>query len=370
VLAVLDQPADLPGGGQLAVGQTVRERIEGLSELPVKWIRAGSEEETLAALDRQEAYGALVIPADFSAGVLSLAGAEPNPAQVKLYVNEGMNAQGVSAVKTMLQQIVQNIRGELSSQALQMAGQQSGQIPAGKAQALLSPFQLEEVTVHAVGAGNGSGSAPVMLTQITWMGSLITSVFLFLAGKFARRAGKAWGVAAAQTVTGLAMMAAASGFLVWMAHSWYGMDLADIGAVWLFLWLTASAFFLIQSALFNWLGVPAVALLVLLLFFSLPVLNLAPEFLPQTTQDWLYSWTPFRYAVSGLRSLLYFGGDSGMDLPYGVLWGIAGASLLVLLASALRPSKAPSAKAAAAPASASAPAPAEVPVSAVPVRQG
>ncbi|WP_276356462.1 YhgE/Pip domain-containing protein [Cohnella caldifontis] len=344
VLAVLDQPADLPGGGQLAVGKMVQEKVEGLAQLPVKWIRADSEEAALAALDRQEAYGALVIPADFSAGVMSLAGPEPKTAKVKLYMNEGMNAQGVSAVRTILQQVAQNVGTELSKQALQMVGQQTEQIPVGKVQALLAPFQVEEASVHAVGSGNGNGSAPVMLTQIAWMGSLIMSVFLFLAGQGARRAGGAWGAAAGQTIAGLALAAGVSGFLVWMAHSWYGMEMADIGAVWLFLWLAAAAFFLMQSALFNWLGIPAVALLVLLLFFSLPILSLAPEFLPQVTQDWLYSWTPFRYVASGLRSLMYFGGDSGMSLPYGVLWGIAGVSLVVLLASALRPDKARVAK--------------------------
>ncbi|MFS0723665.1 hypothetical protein [Paenibacillus sp. 1P07SE] len=41
-------------------------------------------------------------------------------------------------------------------------------------------------------------------------------------------------------------------------------------------------------------------LLVLLMFFSMPLLNMAPEFLSQTTRDWIYSWTPLRFAVGGL----------------------------------------------------------------------
>lgn len=106
----------------------------------------------------------------------------------------------------------------------------------------------------------------------------------------------------------------------------------------------------LQTALLNWIGFPAMALLVLLLFFSMPLLNVAPEFMPQATQDWLYSWTPFRYAASGVRNLMYFGGEHGMSLPYGVMWGIAGGGLAAILASALRQPRPAASHAAPAPA--------------------
>lgn len=335
-LVVLDRPVDVPGGGQLALGETVKEKITGIAQLPVKWEAMSTEEDAKAALDRQDVYGALVIPADFSAGVASIQSAEPKPAVVKLYVNEGMNSQAATAVKTMLGQVAKNMGGELSRMVLEQLGQRTQQVPIGTAQALLAPFQTEEIVVHPVGANNGNGGAPNMLAQITWMGSLVGSIFLFLAASAARRAGRPWSVASTQVLLGLALAAVVSGFTVWMANSWYGMELQDSGAVWLFLWLAASAFFLMQTALLNWIGFPAMGLLVLLLFFSMPLLNLPSEFMPQATQDWLYSWTPFRYAASGLRSLMYFGGEEGMSLPYGVLWWIAGIGAAVALASAVR----------------------------------
>jgi polyferredoxin len=70
-----------------------------------------------------------------------------------------------------------------------------------------------------------------------------------------------------------------------MASEWYGMEIANMLNVWLLLWLIATAFFLLQSALLNWMGLPAMGILVLLFFFSMPVLNMPPEFLPQVTQD-------------------------------------------------------------------------------------
>jgi len=354
-LVVLDQPVTLPaeaGGEQLSLGQAVQQQVTGLAQLPIRWEVVGTEQEALAKMDRQEVYGTLVLPADFTAGVLSLQSAEPKPATVKLYVNEGMSAQGVAAVRSILQQVSKQIAAGLSAQALEQIGQHAQQLPIDAARALLAPVQTQEIVVHAVGENNGGGSAPNMLTQIAWMGSLVLSVFFFLAVKGVRdgKSGdgggsRRWLIAASQTVVGLVLTCGVSGLLVWMAAGWYGMEIADPAAVWLFLWLASSAFFLLQSSLLNWIGMPAIGLLVLLLFFSLPVVNLAPEFMPQATQDWLYSWTPFRYVASGLRSLMYFGGGSSdvMTLSYSVLWWITGVGGVVLLASGWRKGHVPAA---------------------------
>jgi ribose/xylose/arabinose/galactoside ABC-type transport system permease subunit len=81
------------------------------------------------------------------------------------------------------------------------------------------------------------------------------------------------------------------------------------------------------------------AILVLLMFFSMPVINMAPEFLSQTTQDWLYSWTPLRFVASGLREIMYFGGLDSVSSNAVVLWGIAGSFFVVLLSSSVKRSK-------------------------------
>jgi hypothetical protein len=72
------------------------------------------------------------------------------------------------------------------------------------------------------------------------------------------------------------------------------------------------------------------------MFFSMPVLNIAPEFLSQATQDWLYSWTPLKFVSAGLREVMYFGGLESGSMNVGVLWGIAGSFLVVLVASGVK----------------------------------
>ncbi|MGG4342439.1 hypothetical protein [Paenibacillus lautus] len=73
-----------------------------------------------------------------------------------------------------------------------------------------------------------------------------------------------------------------------------------------------------------------------LMFFSMPLLNMAPEFLPQATQNWLYSWTPLRFAASALRDVMYFDRVSASSANAAVLWSVAGGFLVLLLASVLK----------------------------------
>lgn len=336
-LVVLDQPAELPNGEPLAVGDMMKGMLLGNSQLPIQWEIVHSEAEAREGLDNQKYYGALVLPEDLSAGILSLQSPAPKPAVVQVLVNEGMSTQASTAVKQMLGQAMKMAGAQLSNQALTMISMQTDMLPVTTAQALLTPFEVQEEVVHPVGVNHASGNAPGMLVQILWIGCLIISVFLFQALQRAVADGSRRGTSIVlQGAAGLLLAGLASGFLVWMASSWYGMEFTNGGRVWLMLWLAGSTFFLLQSTLLNWMGIPAMGILVLLMFFSMPLLNMAPEFLPQATQDWLYSWTPLRFAASALRDGMYFDGVSASSANAAVLWSIAGGFLVLLLASVLK----------------------------------
>ncbi|PWW00767.1 YhgE/Pip-like protein [Paenibacillus cellulosilyticus] len=340
-LVVQDQAVNLPNGTELNVGQMVKEKLTANEALPIVWTVVGSEAEARKGLDQQDYYGALVLPSELSAGIASISTAEPKPAVVKILANEGMNTQASSAVKQILGQAARTISSELSNQLLTQISTQSEVVPVGTAKALLTPFTIQEETVHAIGANNASGSAPGMLTQIMWIGSLATSLILFFSSQKAAAGGaRRMSSAIVQAIIGIVFITVVSGYLVWMATSWYGMELADVTGTWWMLLVAGVAFFMLQSALVNWLGVPAMPILILLMFFSLPVVNMAPEFLPQTTHDWLYSWTPFRFAASGLRNSMYFNDIDSASTNLTVMWSIAAVGLVLVVASGFKKSKA------------------------------
>jgi YhgE/Pip-like protein len=71
-LVVLDEKAEIPGGGTLDVGAMVREKLLANTALPVKWQIVGSEAAAREGLQEREYYGALVLPVDMSSGMLGL----------------------------------------------------------------------------------------------------------------------------------------------------------------------------------------------------------------------------------------------------------------------------------------------------------
>lgn len=347
-LVVEDQVVTLPDGSSLNVGAMVKEKLLALPGLPLAWEIVGTEAEARQWLDEQKYYGAFVLPADLSAGLASLTTGEPKPATVKILANEGMSAQGATAVKQLLGQVSRMFSAELTQKLLGQLGERSEAIPATGAKAIMTPFAIQEETVHPVGANNASGNAPGMLTQLSWIGSMVVAIFLFLASLKAAAVGeRRVTLALLQAVVGLALVVGVSGFLVWMSSSWYGMELADAMGTWLVLMLALAAFFMLQSALLNWIGFAAMPILVLLMFFSMPVVNMAQEFLPQATQDWLYAWTPFRFVSSGLREAMYFSDVGASASNLAVLWWIVGVGLVLLVVSGLRKPKAKPAEASA-----------------------
>ncbi|WP_136605704.1 ABC transporter permease [Paenibacillus dokdonensis] len=336
-LVVLDQPMELPTGGTLEIGKMIQATLSSNSALPFVWYVVGSEEEARKGLDNRDYYGALVLPAGLSNGLYSLVTSSPVYPHVKIISNEGMSTQASTVVTQALGQALRMISVELSLQLLEQLGQQKEQVPVETAKALVTPVNIQKEVIHSPGMNNASGNAPALLTQIMWIGSLVTGIILFLVSKKdVAAASSRWSVIAVQAIVGLAIISIASGFTIWMAMSWYDMEMADAGVTWLFLWLAGSTFFLLQSSLLNWIGFRAMPLLVLLMFFSIPLLNMAPEFLPQITRDWIYSWTPLRFATGGLREVMYFGGLDAASSNALILGGVAVGFLVLLLASGFK----------------------------------
>lgn len=203
-LVVLDQPAELPTGGTITVGEMIREKLMSDPAMPFVWHIVASEETAREGLDNREYYGAMVIPADLSSGLLSLATPSPIYPNVKIIANEGMNNQASLFIRQAMRQAMQMISEELLQLLLEQIGQQTEQIPVESAAALMTPVTVQEEVVHPPGVNNASGNAPGLLTQIMWIGSLVTGIVLFLASQKAVAAGsRRWTASALQACCNL-----------------------------------------------------------------------------------------------------------------------------------------------------------------------
>ncbi|RTE09466.1 YhgE/Pip domain-containing protein [Paenibacillus whitsoniae] len=356
ILVQQDAGEKLPTGQEMNFGKLLQDKItaaptqEGAVS-PLQWTVAVSEQEAVDAMNRQQAYGAVVIPADFSRKLLSLTTPQGQPAAAVLHTNPGMNNTAATMVNQILNQMLAGMNGQVREQLLGQIAKQGGTLTAEQTKAFAAPIQLTTTTVNPVGTSSMNGNAPVALTQLAWFGAMVATLLLFMAaGKAAAQAGSVTHllrVRLAQLLGGAVLSAFAAGSIVLVAGTWLGLAIPDYSETWLFLWFTGFAFFLLQTAIVSWLGLKGVPLFVLVFFFGAPVLALPPEMLPSFSHDWLYTWMPLRFGAAGLRDVLYFGQGLNLNAPMWTLGWIGAAGLVLTVMSAAKRQSKPTASAAA-----------------------
>ncbi|TVX91869.1 YhgE/Pip domain-containing protein [Paenibacillus agilis] len=341
-LVALDKGAVGANGVPVQVGEMMKQQLLTNDQLPVQFEIVSSVYEARAGLNEQRYYGALILPASLSENITSIATPQPRSGQVDVLINEGVNMQASAFVQHVLNEVTMRVNQQLHKQLTESFKQQGEvKLTLDTAKALLQPIQVNYETVHPIGSNHGGGNAPNMLTQLAWISSLAISLVLYVAvTRSTTNGGKRWLAICAQVSSGIVLTGIISGLILWMTVQWYGMETSNATELWLILWLAGAVFFLLQSSLLNWLGLIALPIIILLLFFSLPVLAMAPPFLPQATQDWLYAWTPLRFVASSLRDALYF--DTEGLSHAAVLWSLFTVCLAVVGTSVWRKAPAPS----------------------------
>ena len=251
----------------------------------IEWHSVDSRAEAESLLDNKQVYGAMLL----SPG------------------SGGLNA-------TIL------LSGAVNPQATALA--QS--ILVGVAAGTKAQFQI--VTIHPASAAGRT--LPLAGTALLWLAALVGNIIVLSLGP-------RWRGGAAVGRIGVFGMAASSailgtGLVIGLAWLWdstlpIGWDVAG------FLLLVAFAFGLLQAAVLRWLGLAGVALLGPLYLIAPAVAGLPPELINPTYRVLLWSWTPFRFSVEGMRSVLFLNGGAPDVQPALILFAAIALVAAVLI---------------------------------------
>lgn len=348
----MDAGEKLPNGQEMNFGKLIQEKITAApaqadTVSPLKWTTLASEQEAIDAMNREQAYAAIIIPADFSHKLASLLSPGPQASSLTVYVNQGMNNTAATMANGVLGQILNGINGQVREQLLAQVSQKGGTLTVDQTKAFASPIVVTSKNVNAVGTNSANGNAPVVLTQLAWFGAMVTTLLLFMAAGKATQTGSRlhrFGIRVSQLLSGVVITAAAAASILLVAGKWLGLSIPSYWEIGLFLTLVGFAFFLLQTAVVSWLGLKGVPLFVLVFFFGAPVLSLPPELLPSFSHDWLYSWLPLRFSAEGLRDLFYFRQNLNLSSPAWTLGVIGAVAIVVIFLSLLKKHEQPAAK--------------------------
>jgi len=350
LLVQSDSGVRMPTDQEMNFGKTIQDKLTmaPASEdtvSPLQWSIMETEQEAIDAMNRQQAYAAIVVPADFSTNMASLLTPQPTLSALTVYVNQGMNYNGATMTSQIINQMVAGINAQVREQLLAQLGQRSdATLTIDQTKAFASPISVTTKMINIVGTNSSNGNAPVVLTQLAWFGAMIGTLLLLTASVKAVQSGSRLhrlGIRIAQILGGVIVNAAAAGSILLVAGQWLGLSIPNYGEIFLFLFFAGFIFFLLQTAIVSWLGLAGVPLFVLVFFFGAPVLSLPPELLPAFSHDWLYSWIPLRFSVEGLRDLFYFGQGLNISDAIWTLSTIGFVGIMVILLSVLKKYKEP-----------------------------
>ncbi|MFE3572946.1 YhgE/Pip domain-containing protein [Lysinibacillus sp. NPDC059133] len=100
------------------MGETIVTNLKENAPDAVKFIEYDSASAMKDGMKERETYGGIVISKDFSNQIASLQSEAASPADLELYVNEGVNTNVATSMENVLKQITRQISSNVSAQML------------------------------------------------------------------------------------------------------------------------------------------------------------------------------------------------------------------------------------------------------------
>ena len=341
-LVNLDEGATIPGKGETNFGELMEEKMTTATspsgdEIPLLWTKLDSEQAANDALAAEEFYAAVVLPADMSKKLITLQSPAPQQAEVKILINQGKNYAGANSTGQILDKVMAAVNGQLREQMLTAIKARGDVLNTAQAGALAAPLLVTQEIQHPVGTNSANGNAPVILSQMLWIASVLAALLLWFAGNKAVQGGaRKISVIAGQLLVGLLSVVLSVFILLGVAIGILDLEVPDFWELTLFLLFAATCFYFAMSMIYAWIGIRGTPIIVMIFFFSLPVLTMPEQFVPDVTRDWLLSWVPLRFAADGIRDILYYGEGLNLTDPAWTLAAIGAGGLVLTLLSGLR----------------------------------
>lgn len=266
-----------------------------------------NKEKLLEEMKNENYYGALVIPENFSQSMATLStNAENIP--IDIIINQGKNTQVSAQVNQMLTNMANKLGDNIATQLITNFKEKNIPIPADLALKLKNPIKINTEIVNEVGDFK---SGVLLFFQPIWMSSIIVATLLFMEYRKKEFSKIKEDINyKLKQITFIFCLALAIGFFTPLAVNWIlGLDISNYLPISTFLSLASFSFIVLVSGIANLIGFPAFPIFGFLMFYGLPLLQLAPEMLPNFYTNWILPWLPMRFLFDGAKSILFFDGN-------------------------------------------------------------
>jgi len=238
-----------------------------------------------------------------------------HPAQIKISINQGMNAQVSQLLSQALPQIANTLSSRISAQQQSVLSKNKINLSAKSWDLVSTPISVSTHESNKIEKNTISGTAPMLLVALAWFSALIPSLILWRehtkrsASKFLNAT-----TITSQLITGLvaSILSATIGFL--FVNVFFNLTIPNpINFIGL-MSISIFVFYLIITCVLDWFGFFVYPLVLVVWFLAIAVISYAPEALDPLYRKGIYSWVPMRFSMQTLTNTLYFHNGSSTTM--------------------------------------------------------
>ncbi|WP_435983467.1 YhgE/Pip domain-containing protein [Staphylococcus aureus] len=325
------------------IGKKLEDKLLDSDSNKIKWVKVDSEKDLEKDLKDQKIFGVAIIDKDFSKDAMSktqkvvmdskkeemqqkVASGEIPPqvvqqmkqkmgnqqvevkqAKFKTIVSEGSSLQGSQIASAVLTGMGDNINAQITKQSLETLTSQNVKVNAADINGLTNPVKLDNEKLNKVKDHQAGGNAPFLMFMPIWIGSIVTSILLFFAFRTSNNIVVQHRIIASIGQMIFAVVAAFAGSFVYIyfMQGIQGFDFDHPNRIAIFVALAILGFVGLILGVMVWLGMKSIPIFFILMFFSMQLVTLPKQMLPESYQKYVYDWNPFTHYATSVRELLY-----------------------------------------------------------------
>ncbi|HED9456284.1 TPA: YhgE/Pip domain-containing protein [Staphylococcus aureus] len=325
------------------IGKKLEDKLLDSDSNKIKWVKVDSEKDLEKDLKDQKIFGVAIIDKDFSKDAMSktqkvvmdskkeemqqkVASGEIPPqvvqqmkqkmgnqqvevkqAKFKTIVSEGSSLQGSQIASAVLTGMGDNINAQITKQSLETLTSQNVKVNAADINGLTNPVKVDNEKLNKVKEHQAGGNAPFLMFMPIWIGSIVTSILLFFAFRTSNNIVVQHRIIASIGKMIFAVVAAFAGSFVYIyfMQGVQGFDFDHPNRIAIFVAFAILGFVGLILGVMVWLGMKSVPIFFILMFFSMQLVTLPKQMLPESYQKYVYDWNPFTHYATSVRELLY-----------------------------------------------------------------
>ncbi|HEO8598170.1 TPA: YhgE/Pip domain-containing protein [Staphylococcus aureus] len=325
------------------IGKKLEDKLLDSDSNKIKWVKVDSEKDLEKDLKDQKIFGVAIIDKDFSKDAMSktqkvvmdskkeemqqkVASGEIPPqvvqqmkqkmgnqqvevkqAKFKTIVSEGSSLQGSQIASAVLTGMGDNINAQITKQSLETLTNQNVKVNAADINGLTNPVKVDNKKLNKVKDHQAGGNAPFLMFMPIWIGSIVTSILLFFAFRTSNNIVVQHRIIASigQMIFAVVASFAGSFVYIYFMQGVQGFDFDHPNRIAIFVALAILGFVGLILGVMVWLGMKSIPIFFILMFFSMQLVTLPKQMLPESYQKYVYDWNPFTHYATSVRELLY-----------------------------------------------------------------